>query len=471
MSLLREQKIDADQSTVSRWEAGRTAFPPRAVTAYENILGVQPGAFSGVGALLNSADGGDVGPWRSAPTSSGSFDDELDTLFELMATGRARGADWYRFASALPRTKVYLRQDTWQAITSSLISEFARSTKHAFAPRSGAASMLMQHPSATGPMTSQIEAFVTEQHAQVVGLPIGLLAARITPATIALIERLAASDDYATAIATASAAGSILRKDPRALDGTILSSLVVRLISHVPLDEQDFVAPSLAAQLPDDIFTSVLRQVSRAQQDRLISARRTGEVVPPGVALREARALSMIVRAKTGGLGLHEPDLMLERLLREALFGVSHGRRRTSMTLLALSPYQQAAATAMRQIVLNGRKEISSRAALTLAYLSQESDKDWILEQVRTHPSDGVVGQLLRALAYSTAPLSENDLSQLSRLADRNTPFIQSQVLTVLGLNDAVPALTKIQGGARSPELRGAAEWWLRQGGAVRDEG
>jgi hypothetical protein len=461
---LRDAGITLDGPRLSRWESGSQPIGPRHLTAYEAAVGQPDGTLHAANRMLLRAAGQPL-PGEGV---AGTTVDALDELFQLVEQRRATGGHWLRLASDLGYyERVYLHATTWTNVCNQLIDELTRSSGIAFLRRYEAAVALLAHPQSRRHLTRSVGRFVMHPDAQNVVPALSLLREVGDEAAGELVLRLMRGDNRllrrgAVGVAGAMAAQGSFEGD----DVLTLERLVGFELSKGGDLSRRTDAIELATQLPDDAFQRVLTAMQdRAARQRVAESRDTMELVDGALARTLAESVAAHAEAATTRTA-HDPDRMLRRLIREALFHVQRDRRHLAAVLIGLSPYGPAVAQSVLRLTREADPRVASMSWSLLRRTGHAIERDEVAEVAC---GEGRTG--LRARGYVTTGLSRGQLNDaaadllLEDARRSEAPSLQHAALFALGMADH-SHLVRLS----EEDNRGAARWWRTIGSALHDE-
>jgi hypothetical protein len=461
---MRDDGIALDGPRVSKWESGSQPIGHRHLTAYESAVGQPEGALHAANRMLLRASGQPL----PGEDFSGTTVDDLDELFHLVEQRRATGGHWLRLAGDLGYyERVYLHAATWTQVCNQLIDELTRSSGVAFLRRYEAAVALLAHPQSRRHVTRSVGRFVMHPDAQSVAPALGLLREVGDEAAGELVLRLMRGDNRllrrgAVGVAGAMAAQGSFEGD----DVLTLERLVGFELSKGGDLSRRTDAIELATQLPDDAFQRVLAAMQdRGARQRVAESRDTMELVDGALARMLAESVAAYAEAARTRIA-HDPDRMLRRLVREALFHVQRDRRHLAAVLIGLSPYGRAVAQSVLRLTREADPQVASLSWSLLRRLGHVIERDEVAEVACGEARTG-----LRARGFVTTGLSRGELNDAAAdllLEDARTseaPSLQHAALFALGMADH-SHLVKLS----EDDGRGAARWWRTIGSALHDE-
>lgn len=463
---MRDDGIALDGPRVSRWESGSQPIGHRHLTAYEAAVGQPEGALLAANRMLLRASGQPP----LAESFAGTTVAGLDELFRLVEQRRATGAHWLRLAGDLAYyERVYLHPDTWAMVCNQLVDELTRSSGVAFLRRYEAAVALLAHPQSQRHVTRSVGAFVMHPDAQSVSPALSLLREVADEAAGELVLRLMAGDSGllrrgAVGVASALAAqGSFGADDIQTLELHVGHELRKGGDLSRRTD-----AIELATQLPETAFQRVLAAMGdRDARRRVAQSRATMELVDSGLARIIAEGVAAYAEAATTRAP-HDPDQMLRRLVREALFHVQRERRHLAAVLLGLSPYGRAVAQAVLKLTEEADDQVASMSWSLLRRLGHVVRREEVAEVACAEQRSG-----LRARGFVTTGLSHGTLDDgaagLLLEAARSAPTrsLQHAALFALGMADHAHLADLCES---EPRGHPGALWWREIGSSLHDD-
>ena len=467
--LARERGLRVDRSRISRWEGGAVPVGPEVIGLYEAVLDRPAGSLATVADGLRRAftDGSPRSrPPPGEPSPDGLLDDALDGV-ELT------GPHWQELTRALTAHEaLYLRRADWDAITTRLVAELGRAAGPAYVRRFEAAARLIRHPSAQRHLARALGRYVTDPDAQVVFPVLRLLAEVRDPGASGLVLRMVGEDARADLRqAAASVAAVMLRQ------GTLPESGVPRLEAYAatalrqpgPLDG-GLDAVDVAVQLPLPSFQRVLHAIpDRWFQTQLARSRGSAELVTPQHAALFVAELAAAVQAEEGAPDRRpEPDLMLRRLLREALFHVHHPRRHHAALLLAASPYRRAVSRQLQAVAGRPHTFLGARAWTVLMRVGWTGSRDDLLLRAASEPRPALRARALVNVGLNDLVLSEGEARALvESVSPTDRSALRNALLFALGMSGGT--LLDELVGHESDDVSRAARWWQSQGTAIHE--
>jgi hypothetical protein len=461
---MREDGIALDETRVSRWESGSQPIGHRPLAAYESAVGQPEGALQAANRMLLRAAGQ---PLPGEPSSDTTVDD-LDELFRLVQQRRATGGHWLRLAGDLGAyDRVYLHPAIWTELCDQLVDELTRSSGVAFLRRYEAAAALLSDPQSRRHVTRSVGRLVTHPDAQSVAPALGLLREVTDGAAGELVLRLLRGDNRLLRRGAVGVAGAMAAQGTFKDDVLTLERLVGYELSRSGDLSRLTDAIELATQLPEDAFDRVLAAMGdRSARHRIAQSRDTMELVEPGLARIIAEAVATYAEAATTPIA-HDPDRMLRRLIREALFHVQRDRRHLAAVLLGLTPYGRAVAQSILGLTRDADEQVAGLSWSLLRRLGHIVQRDEVAEL-----ACGEARTELRARGFVTTGLSrgelDDDAADLLLETARSSPTrsLRHAALFALGMADHshLTVLCEVE-----PERRGAI-WWRRIGSSLHDD-
>ncbi|GAA4380215.1 hypothetical protein [Nocardioides caricicola] len=471
IAALRENGVAVDASRVSRWESGLQPLPSRVVATYEQVLGLSSGSLVSVAAGLRRSFGSGPTPRENALSDTEMSDAELNRLIDLTEAGNATGADWLRLADHLSRfDRVFLREQDWTALCHELVTELGSAVGAGYVRRYEAAAAFIRHTNARRHLIMAIGRFVTHPDAQVVAPVLNLLSEVPDPAAAALTLRMLAADTdniYLRRAASSVAAVKLAR-------GHFDDAALPRLESHVlgalrrgesldgRLDSFD-----LAVRLPASSWQQVTGGLRTRRAHGLVEQARQGdELVPSARAASVVAELAPSIQAATPTHQAQDPDLMLRRLLREALLHSHKPRRHHAALLIAASPYAPAAARLLLDLAADTNDLMAARAWTVLMRLGDGGRRDRVVELAAKEERPTIRARALVNAGLGGAMTSEQNRAITAGYDERRS-LERHATLFALGMAGA-PELGELADHP-DPETQRAAKWWLTQGPAIHD--
>ncbi|MEP9363911.1 hypothetical protein ABLE68_13165 [Nocardioides sp. CN2-186] len=471
IAALKDRGIPVDNSRVSRWESGLQPLPARVAATYESVLGLPESSLVSVAAGLRRAFGTGPTPRENALRDDEMPDHELNRLLDLADAGEATGADWLRLADHFGRfDRVFLREQDWTRLCQRLVTELGSAVGPGYVRRYESAAAFIRHPNARRHLTMAVGHFVTNPDTQVVAPVLNLLSEVPDPAAAALTLRMLSADSdnrYLRRAASSVAATKLAR-------GHFDESALPRLESHVigalrrgeSLDGR-LDAFDLAVRLPDHSWEGVSHALrTRRAYAQLVEARRNGELVSPARAASLVADLAPAIQADTPAHVAPEPDLMLRRLLREALLHSHKARRHHAALLIAASPYAPAAARRLLTVAADDNDLIAARAWTVLMRVGDGGRRDEVVRRavVETRPS-------IRSRALVTVglggPVTDEQGAEIAGRLDHARTLERHATLFALGMAGSPEIKTLAD--SEDAETQRGAQWWVDQGAAIRD--
>ncbi|MGZ4429726.1 MAG: HEAT repeat domain-containing protein, partial [Nocardioidaceae bacterium] len=470
VAALNDLGVLGDQARVSRWESGSQPIPDRIVVAYEQALGIVPGRLSAAVHGLRRTLDPDAPTPEVVVTSPETIHDDLDLLFE-QAYDDGDGSHWLALTNYLAlHPNNYLRPRTWTELSDRLVRDMTKATGVGFTRRFEALRTLIRHPGAQKHVVRSIGAFVTDPDAQSVIYPLTLLQEVEHPKAQKLVMRLLGTSSgmlqqgAAWVAAAKLARGHFDEEAQRKLEG-----LSVLMIAAGPKATADVDIFDVAARLPEParqrVVTAVRESSAFPRLDTLIT---DGEILPKTVTREVAHQVAMAAQAATPAPYRIDPDMMLERLVREALFHGHQERRHQSGILLTVSPYRSGVAAACAELVGERDGSVAIAAARLLRYLAVEDQRAELLAWAADESRPEIGAAALVALGRLTGEWSAADDAAVHELlAATGDADVRRGCMYALGMSgsDGLSELAR----HGDDEQRRAAEWWIRLGPAIHE--
>ncbi len=467
---LTDQGMRVDSSRISRWESGAQPIPNHVAAAYEEALGLTEGSLVSVAVgLRRSFEDTASARETSAPRSDSEVD--LDELLELADAGKAHGAHWLRIAGELGSyDRIFLRRQEWANLCDRLISELGSAVGFGYVRRYEAAAALMRQPNVERHLIRAIGSFVTHPDAQVISPVLQLLEVATGPSVNDLVLRLLQdsrrdlSAAAASVAATKVARGRFAEADLPALEAHVVHNLRRGQSLDGRLDSFD-----LAVKLPEDSWARVREALgNRHAPDLVDQARAKGELIPAAHAIRLVNEIAQQVADSTPSHHPNEPDLMLRRLLREALLNAHKPRRNHAALLLAASPYAPAVSHHCHNLAGHSNELVAARALTVLMRVGHGPRRSRLLLSSLAEGRPNVRARALVNLGLSPESLTPTEAATLMRQFHQSPQKSERRAtLFVLGMSGSreLTKLTKHE----SEWVNRSARWWLSQGPALHD--
>lgn len=467
---LKEQGLAVDNTRISRWESGSHAANDQVLHAYEGVLGLANGTLTSVvGGLRRNLGSEHV---ARNPEPSGPDFGDLDRLLDgLTAAERTHGSQWQAVANELTRyDRVYLRQHEWAALCQQLVRELSRSVGLAYVRRYEAAATLIRHPSAQRHLSRALGSFVMHPDTQVVAPVLNLLTEVDDQAASDLVLRMLGAESRGLRRAASSVAAAKLRRGhiPDSSLRQLEAYTVQALRRAEPLDGA-LDAFDLAMQLPTTSFTRVMESITdRRIQAQLGRSRSTGELLTRQQAAAVIADLGAATQADTEGNRHPEPDMMLRRLLREALLHTHKVRRHQAGLLLAASPYRNAVARQCHDLTGGSNYFLAARAWTLLMRVGHAGRRREILLRAMTETRPTLQSRALVNLGLSKEPVSNPEAKAiLGNFDESSRGSVRHGTLFALGMSGTTALKPLCQHEAEP--IRRTASWWREQGPAIHD--
>ena len=450
LEMLREQDCNLGPSTLCRYETGAERVPLSVVRAYEAALSLPAGHLVGVVSGVDRMFGPVLAVEADAPMSRAQLSEALGDWEVRVPAGTMRGTDWIQAADLITQpTGPVLPPSVLRSWVDQLLSEAMRSVHHALTTRMHAIGLLLADRHASRLLIDSIERVSSEQGARGSTRILAILGTSTDPDVlrwlVGLFER---SDGEQQRGAAYGLLNSICR-------GTLPADLVpavTRAVLDAAHDGMDRGRPAfiVAQRMSADLTQQVVARLGRYP-----ALTATGTRVQSPAALSNYRVAAL----RESGLD----DLMLDRLLREALSPDFVERQDHSLLLLAASPYRDVLAdVAVQQLGDPAEPCAAGAAAHVLTYLARPDQRQQLVELMVT---SGNRFALLRALAHAGGVPAEVDLAALA-----DDPALAPAAVSAAGMSNH----PDLQWFRTNPSLAGSeaqciAAWWARMGPVVTD--
>ncbi|WP_459974232.1 hypothetical protein, partial [Nocardioides pyridinolyticus] len=176
--------------------------------------------------------------------------------------------------------------------------------------------------------------------------------------------------------------------------------------------------------------------------------------------------LAPAVQADTPCHHPQEPDLMLRRLLREALFHSHKPRRHHAALLIAASPYRTSAARHLLRLAADDNDLLAARAWTVLMRVGDGDQRERVVQMACSEQRPSVRARALVNVGLGGSLTPEQSRAVADRY-DASKPLERHATLFALGMAGS-PELAGFAG-SEDPETQRGARWWLGQGTAIHD--
>jgi len=211
------------------------------------------------------------------------------------------------------------------------------------------------------------------------------------------------------------------------------------------------------------------RLQDRRLQEQIANARNTGELIPRRQAAAIVADLSAAVQADETDVRRHpEPDMMLRRLLREALFHMHKSRRHQAALLLASSPYRHAVSRQCHDLVGGSNYFLAARAWVVLMRVGHAGRRSEVLLRAMSESRPTLRSRALINMGLDETALSEREAQALvASVAPTERGSVRHGLFFALGMSgsDLLVELTDHE----SDSFRSSAQWWRTLGPAIHE--
>ena len=467
---LRRVGLQADRSAVSRWESGKVTPRYSVLVAYERALGLRSGQLTSVVNALRRALGGEGLPaWMPVLDSrSEGFHERLDSLFDGLLEGPATGPEWTALAHHIAATEaMYVHGRVWQALSRKLVNQMARSVGIAYLQRFEAVRLVLDHRVAHPWLLAAVGEFLADPAVQIVNDPMGVLEVSPAPeAAQVILDRLLTTQSEQVFAACVDAAAIKIQDDfynaeqIEQIERAVLRKVQAPGATAVGLEE-------IVMALPEQSQVRLVH-ASRGMSghDSLAEIAAHGERFSPDTTRRVSQRIADTVRSQLPAGNLYDEDKMTPRLIREALFAAVGGRMHWASIALLGSPFRPHLAAALAAEIENVglHDPLAPRFSRLLRYLAGPAEEEALLQWIPKAPVE-VGCDMAQAVGHLP---SDRPLDELVPLVKGDHSLHDRALLYAMGMRQA-GALHAIAADEQQPDyVRAGAQWWLRQGGAVR---
>ncbi|MEJ7834305.1 MAG: hypothetical protein WKF79_15430, partial [Nocardioides sp.] len=333
-----------------------------------------------------------------------------------------------------------------------------------------AAASLIRNANAQPHLTRALGEFVTHPDTQVIAPLLNLLTEVPHDSAGRLVVRMTDSENPNLRKAAMSVAAVKVHRGHfddgtlRQLESHALGSLRRGESLDARLDSFD-----LAVQLPDDSWSRISDKLRSKRAYSLVNqARAGGELVPSDDAAAVVGDLATAAQADTPSHGPNELDMMLRRLLREALLHAHKPRRHHAALLLGASPYAPAVARQCRELARDPNDLLAARAWTVLMRVGVNADCAGVVRRALAETRTSIKARALVTVGLTPGELADPDAELISTGVTTQSRLHEQQAgLFALGMSgsDRIKDLTEHP----SEAIRRGAEWWREQGPAIHD--
>lgn len=472
MAALGDIGLQADRSAVSRWESGKMQPRFSVLTAYERVLELRPGQLSSVVNALRRAYAPE-GQRSWAPVldpGSDAFHLRLDYLLDVLLSDKATGPDWTEFGYYVSATEMlYLHGSVWRELTYRLIDQMARSVGLAYLQRFETIRILLDHRIAQSWLLRAAGEYLGDPAVQIVNDPVGVLEVSGAPeAAAVLLEKFVQTtsepvfEATITGIAYKVGMGQFSQPDLERIEATLMRAMRLRDREIGGLEEVMVAMPEASQARLIEASRGL-----RGHQD-LATVAAHGEWVRPDTAKRMSQQLADQIRANLPSATLYDEDAMTPRIIREALFSARSEHRHHASLVLLGSPFRKDLAAALAEQIdtIAWDDPAVPRMVRLLRYLATRDQEPLLLSWI-PRADDFLVRDMVLTLGH--LPPSAADLQVLVDRITGDNAMLDRAVLYCLGMRKDKSLRSLAEDESRTTEVRDAAAWWLRQGGAVLD--
>jgi len=443
--------VPTDESRLSRWEAAGAPISNAVIEGYEQALGLPALQLSAVAQYLRPI----VPP---APNRLGSHELHalFDPLFDLVLDGEPAGADWLTFTQALlAHPGVYLRPAVWEQVARRLLTELGRSMHLAYSTRLLALRRLLAHPVAQRHVVYAIGHVATDPRAPRSADAIALVQHVGGAFGTGVALRLFNSDQEAHRRGACRAMAAMLARDE--FDDESLPALEAAAVRQLSDDETALHVADLVLRMPMLVAERI--KVAFRGHPAMELVGRGGELVSNDVSRQVAVRVADEGRRQAAGPGPRDPDPMLERLVREALFHANAERRSQAAMLLMFSPFRDGVASGVAaQLATGPEPAVAGRLVRLLRYCISKDELPALLA-LQPAADAGARPHALQAIAHLPVALDPADATALAEQPGVwKDPRLAAATMYALGMHGHA-ALA-----AKHPEAANLVAWWKATG-------
>ena len=462
---MAEHGVNLDSSRVSRIEAGEYPIRSYVVDAYEQVTGVPDGALQSVNAILRRA----AGLPRDVERRTHEHAPLVDRAAARIEQNVADGNDWLTLTRGLAGyDHFYLMPGTWTTLTDQLIAELTRATGVAYHRRYEAALTLQGDPVGRRQLAMSVGRFVMHRDVQSVDPAMSLLQQMSDPATADLVLRLMQDDNQLRRRGAARVAGALAsRQGLNALHATTAERYLSQELSAAGRRRQRIHAVDLASRLAPASYRQVLDAVADPQLRNWVHRScTTYELIETDVSRGVVETIASGAEQATNRFA-DDPDRMLRRLLREALFHIHRERRQLAALTLAASPYATGIAQAAVRVTRGRDPLVSAMCWPLLRRCAHLLEREQIASIAPAASPGEFVSDVAMTLGVGRGPVPSRVADCLLATArDGSEPHLAHSAMFALGMSGH-PHLASLS--AQPGHSRGAALWWQTLGPALDD--
>ena len=225
----------------------------------------------------------------------------------------------------------------------------------------------------------------------------------------------------------------------------------------------------VVARLGEDAQRRVERAVRKTTSHaRLETLMSHGEILPQEITREVSAMIAESAQSATPPPYRIEPDTMLQRLVREALFHGHQERRHQASVLLTVSPDRAGVAQACAETMAAPDESIARRAAVLMRHLATESERPSLVALAQNAARPRIRGHAMIALGRLEQGLNESEeAGVLAVLESSDKKATQRACLYALGMSGSQHLARLAQSG--NDYQRRVARWWTRIGPAIHE--
>ncbi|MCW2796933.1 hypothetical protein, partial [Nocardioides sp.] len=325
--------------------------------------------------------------------------------------------------------------------------------------------MLIRHPTSRRHAVRALGALVTNPATEFVIHPLSLLQeVQDRQASDVLMRLLIDGPGQLRVGAAWAVAGKLARNHFDADEISRLESTGLAMLRGNRNPMQRIEAFGIHAAMPTEAHER-LALAGLDQDDRLALelCRRHGELARPDDARGVSERLAGRVQESTSSHTSVDADLMLCRLIREALFHVHHERRHQAALLLAASPYRASLADQLLMLAVRSEEAAAVLALTALYQVADAGQRPTLMQLAVAEERPQVRVAALLALGQVVGELAPAEADQL-RAAMPDEGQLTQATVHVLGMGGAA---ARLENGSPTDELAVAARWWRRKSAII----
>ena len=364
---------------------------------------------------------------------------------------------------------MYLLPSTWATLTDQLVTELTRSTGIAHVRRYEAAATLLADPTGRRQLAMSVGRFVMHPDVQSVAPALSLLQEMSDHPAGDLVLRLMHDGNPLLGRGAAGVAGPLLAQGAFPERGHPALERHVRLELRRPgygLRRMD--ALDLASRLPQTSYARIVESIGDSRSRAWVArACVSHELVEADVSRATCESVASFAESVLGR-SAHDPDQMLRRLLREALFHTHRDRRQLAAITLAASPHARPIAESLLRLTRDNDSVTSTMSWSLLRRLGHVMEREQVATLALDERSKALRPSALVVLGLSRGEVPSSMAEHLLRAATQSEDSRLGHAAT-FALGMAGHPLLETLANTPGPQMRSAL-WWSTVGPALYDD-